>query len=53
MILEQENRPKANEAYNELEMIEVNINNPNNNYAITILNNKIKDLIAKFQQQEN
>ena len=53
MILEQENRPKANEAYNELEMIEVNINNPNNNYAITILNNKIKDLITKFQQQEN
>ena len=34
-------------------MIEVNINNPNNNYAITILNNKIKDLITKFQQQEN
>ena len=34
-------------------MIEVNINNPNNNYAINILNNKIKDLIAKFQQQEN
>ena len=53
MILDQENRPKANDAYNELEMIEVNINNLNNNYAINILINKIKDLIAKFQQQEN